>query len=93
MDNLIFSQSAIFRLHQLGSQFYQHTGLRHKLSTQEGIVELLRTSALSQEKNIRICYDAFVLELNKRQIDALALRGVTLRRPHSAQSSRLREAG
>lgn len=93
MDNLIFSQSAIFRLHQLGSQFYQLTGLRHKLSTPEGIIDLLRTAALSQEKNIRVCYDAFVLELNKRQIDALAARGIILRRPSMATSMSLRQAG
>lgn len=93
MDNLIFSQSAIFRLHQLGSQHYHYTGIRHKLSTPEGILDLLRTTALSSEKNIRICYDAFVLELNKRQIDALAARGIALRHPQIARPSGLRQAG
>lgn len=93
MDNLIFSQSAIFRLHQLGSQFYHYTGIRHKLSTPEGIVDLLRNTAQSAEKDIRICYDAFVLELNKRQIDALGARGVVLRHPQISRTSGLRQAG
>jgi hypothetical protein len=90
---MIFSQSAIFRLHQLGSQLYQHTGIRHKLSTPQGIVDLLRVGALSQEKDIRACYDSFVLELNKRQIDSLAARGVSLRQPRTSPSSHLRQTG
>jgi hypothetical protein len=93
VDNLIFSQSAIFRLHQLGSQFYHTCGIRHKLSTPEGILDLLRATALSREKAIRSCYDAFILELNKRQIDALATRGVSLRLPQIAHTSGLRQAG
>lgn len=93
MDNLIFSQSAIFRLHQLGSQLYHHTGIRHKLSTPQGILDLLRATSLSHEKDIRTCYDSFVMELNKRQIDALAARGVLLRHPQIASTSGLRQAG
>lgn len=93
MDNLIFSQSAIFRLHQLGSQYYHQTGVRHRLSTPHGILELLRNATTSSEKAIRTCYDAFVMELNKRQIDTLAARGVILRRPHAAQTSNLRQTG
>lgn len=81
MDTLIFSQSAIFRLQQLGSQFYHYTGIRHKLATNQGILDLLNASALSREPDVSTCYDAFVMELNKRQIDALADRGVTLRQP------------
>lgn len=93
MDNLIFSQSAIFRLHQLGSQFYLHSGTRHKLSTSQGILDLLRSTASSHEKDVRICYDAFILELNKRQIDTLAARGVALRHPQIAKSVNLRQVG
>lgn len=81
MDTLIFSQTAVFRLQQLGSQYYYHTNIRHKLSTQEGIIDLLKASSLMTERNVRTCYDAFVMELNKRQIDALAARGVRLREP------------
>jgi hypothetical protein len=93
VDNLIFSQSAIFRLHQLGSQFYHHSGVRHKLSTPQGILDLLRSTATSTEKEVRICYDAFVLELNKRQIDTLAARGVTLRHPQITRTVNLRQVG
>jgi len=81
MDTLIFSQTAIFRLHQLGSLYYHHTGERHKLATENGILDLLRTSALVSDRKVRSGYDAFVMELNKRQIDALAVRGIKLRAP------------
>lgn len=93
MDTLIFSQTAIFRLQQLGSQYYHHTGERHKLATQEGILDLLRASALITERNVRSAYDAFVMELNKRQIDALAQRGIKLRKPlHLSLSTPIRQA-
>ncbi len=91
MDTLIFSQSAIFRLQQLGSQYFHHTGVRHRLADPHSVAELLRATALSQQSDVRICYEAFVLELNKRQIDALAARGVQLRHPQ--QLSGLRQAG
>lgn len=94
MDTLIFSQSAIFRLQQLVSQHYHHTGVRHKLANQEGILDLLRESALITDRKVRNSYDAFVLELNKRQIDALSDRGITLRHPlHKSLSTPLRQAG
>ena len=64
MDTLIFSQTAIFRLQQLGSQYYSCMGERHKLATQEGILDLLRASALTSDRKVRGCYDLFVLELN-----------------------------
>jgi hypothetical protein len=87
MDTLIFSQTAIFRLQQLGSQYYRLTGERHKLATQEGILTLLRDSALVSDRKVRRCYDAFVEELNSRQIDSLKVRNITLRHPLQATFS------
>lgn len=92
MNNLIFSQAAVFHLHQLGSQLYHLTGTRYKLSTPEGILDLLRNTTLSRDKNIRTRYDAFVLELNKRQLDALAAHGVAVRPPLSLTKSALYQA-
>ncbi len=94
MNTLIFSQSAIFRLQQLGSQYYRLTGVRHKLATQEGILDLLRDAVQTSEDSIKSCYDSFVMELNKRQIDALALKGIKIREPDMAPLSRpIRQAG
>ncbi len=84
MDKLIFSQTAIFRLQQLGSQYYHSTGERHKLANESGILDLLRDSAILSDSNVRMAYDAFVMELNKRQIDDLAQRGIKLRVPLQA---------
>ena len=92
MDTLIFSQTAIFRLQQLGSQYYHHTGERHKLANEGGILELLQTSALITDRKVRSAYDAFLRELNKRQIDALTERGIRLRLPIYASAS-IRQAG
>jgi len=92
MDTLIFSQTAIFRLQQLGSQYYHHTGERHKLASESGILELLQSSALITDRKVRGAYDAFVSELNKRQIDALIERGIRLRFPIHVSSS-IRQAG
>lgn len=81
MDTLIFSQTAIFRLHQLGSQYYHHTGERYKLANEGGILDLLQSSASIADRKVRGAYYAFVKELNKGQINALAERGIKLRIP------------
>ena len=82
MNTLIFSQTAIFRLQQLGSQYYHHTGERYRLANENGIVELLQSSALIEDRKVRNAYHAFLMELNKPQIAALTERGVKLRHPH-----------
>lgn len=83
MNTLIFSQTAIFRLQQLGSQYYQYTGERHRLADENGILDLLQNSALIPDRKVRNAYHAFLMELNKPQIEALAERGITLRHPHT----------
>jgi hypothetical protein len=94
MDSLIFSQIAIFRLQQLGSQYYRQSGVRHRLANENGIIELLRSSAVITERGVSGAYDAFVMELNVRQIDALAERGIRLRKPTQGVSARsVRQAG
>jgi hypothetical protein len=93
MDTLIFSQTAIFRLQQLASQYYHNTGERHRLANESGILELLQSSALISDRKVRAAYDAFVMELNKRQIDALTKRGIKLRFPmHASLITPIRQA-
>ena len=94
MDTLIFSQTAIFRLQQLASNYYNHSGVRHKLAHESGILDLLREAATVTDRKVRSSYDAFIGELNKRQIDALAMRGVALRQPLVISlTSSIRKAG
>jgi hypothetical protein len=92
MDNLIFSQTAIFRMQQLASSFYHKTGIRHRMASPEGMLALLREAALSTDKHISDCYDYFVVSLTKQQVEMLRQRNVKLR---SAQSLAfpLRKAG
>lgn len=88
MDSLIFSQSAIFRLQQLASCLYHTTGVRYRMATPEGMLDLLRTSSASRDGEVRQYYDSFVLELNKRQLDMLEARNVKLRQPfHNSNSN------
>ena len=87
MDTLIFSQTAIFRMQQLASCVYHHTGNRHRMATQDGMLGLLRESATSIDKDIRQYFDAFLLELNKRQINILEGQGVKMRKPFATSSS------
>lgn len=83
MSALIFSQAAIFRLQRLGSQYYHHTGERLKLANEDGILDLLQNSALVPERHVRNAYHAFLMELDKTQIDALIERGIKLRHPYT----------
>jgi hypothetical protein len=81
MDSLIFSQTAIFRMQQLASCLYHKTGIRYRMATQEGMLDLLRDGSASRDGEVRQYYDSFVLELNKRQLDMLEERNVKLRKP------------
>jgi hypothetical protein len=94
MDTLIFSQTAIFRMQQLASCVYHKTGTRHRMATQEGMLALLRDSGSSADRDIRQYYDSFVMELNKRQLDMLEARDVSMRKPfYGSVITPIRKAG
>jgi len=94
MDTLIFSQTAIFRMQQLASCVYHKTGTRHRMATQEGMLALLRDAGSSTDRDIRQYYDSFVMELNKRQLDALEARNVSMRKPfYASVITPIRKAG
>lgn len=94
MDTLIFSQTAIFRMQQLASCVYHKTGTRHRMATQDGMLALLRDAGSSADKDIRQYYDSFVMELNKRQLDMLEARDVTIRRSfYASVITPIRKAG
>ncbi len=93
MDTLIFSQTAIFRMQQLASCVYHKTGIRHRMATQEGMLSLLKESGASSDRDIRQYYDAFVIELNKRQLDMLEARNVKMRQPFTSLMGNIRKAG
>ncbi len=93
MDTLIFSQTAIFRMQQLASCVYHKTGVRHRMATQEGMLSLLKESGASSDRDIRQYYDAFVIELNKRQLDMLEARNVKMRQPFTSLIANIPKPG
>jgi Tat protein secretion system quality control protein TatD with DNase activity len=94
MDTLIFSQTAIFRMQQLASCIYHKTGIRHRMATPDGMLDLLREASVSNDKEVRHYYDSFVQELNKRQLDMLAARNVMMRTPQFMSTiTSIRKAG
>lgn len=93
MDTVIFSQSAIFRLQQLARHLHRQTGARYKLSTTDGIVNLLNASNQTHSTDIRHCYTAFVNELDDEQIDTLAAEGLLRNTAPMSQAVYSRQIG
>lgn len=83
LDKLIFSQSGVYRLQQLAGQVNKHYGLRHKLSQQDGIMDLLRFSSNSTHQVVQAYFAAFTHCLNSMQRDLLKEKGVTLNLPNA----------
>jgi hypothetical protein len=84
MEKLIFSQSGVYRLQQLASQVRTITGIRHKLSDESAMLELLRSCARSNHKVIKTYFAAFTSELNDQQRSSLLARGVRAQREAQA---------
>lgn len=93
MDTLIFSQTAIFRMQQLASCVYQKTGTRHRMATQEGMLSLLNDAGSSDDRDIRLYYDAFIRELDKHQLDVLEERKVRIRPAVRSSAGGILKAG
>jgi hypothetical protein len=83
MAKIIFSQSGVFRLQQLASQVRSITGIRHKLSDESAMLELLRSCAKSNHKVIKTYFAAFTSELSDEQRTSLLARGIGASRQDS----------
>ncbi|MDO3381762.1 hypothetical protein [Gilvimarinus algae] len=77
-SKLIFSQAGVFRLQQLASLIYRHTGVRHKLSSQRGQLDLLLDGTRSPHADVRNCCAHLADELHPHQLSALRSEGVVL---------------
>lgn len=71
MEKIIFSQSGVYRLQQLASQVRSITGIRHRLSDESAMIELLRSSASSKHQVIQTYLAAFTSELDEQQKSSL----------------------
>ncbi len=80
LDKMIFSQSGVFRLQQLASQVHNITGIRHKLSDESDMLDMLRGCAGSDHQTIQTYFAAFAGELDSDQVGKLLARGI---RPRS----------
>jgi len=76
LEKLIFSQSGVYRLQQLASQVHNITGIRHRLSDEQAMLDLLRNCAQSEDKVIQTYFAAFTSELSPGQLNSLMARGV-----------------
>lgn len=85
-SKIIFSQAAIYRLQQLASLVYRHTGKRFKLSGFDSQLQLLRAATASAHPEVQACCGHLAGELNPHQLALLNKSGIPL-----ASSSALTE--
>ena len=83
MNALSFSQTAIFSLRRLVTQYYYFTGERHRLTDEFGILDLLQKSASITHQNVRVAYQAFLKKLDQHQIEMLVVQGIELPLKHA----------
>lgn len=77
-QHLIFSQPGVFRLQQLANTIYHQTGQRHRLSSEQGINQLLRAATQMTHPEIRHAFERFTQELNDQQVRQLSLHGISM---------------
>jgi hypothetical protein len=76
LEKIIFSQSGVYRLQQLATQFHHQTGVRRRLSSSEDMIDLLRDCAESKDKVIQTYFAAFTSELDPNQVNSLSALGI-----------------
>lgn len=92
MSKIIFSPAAVFRLQQTANRIYKQTGIRHKLSDTDGILNVLAEGKMSREIDIKQCYQSFLLALDDIQFDNLAKSGIPLRSSHSRTNEKFHQS-
>lgn len=77
-SKIIFSQAAIYRLQQLASLVYRHTGKRFRLSSFDSQLQLLRTATASAHPEVQDCCSHLAGELHPHQLALLNSSGILL---------------
>ena len=80
MEQLLFSQGALYQLQQLVQPVRAKTGVRHRLADQKDLFSLLRYSCTSTDPVISDYYAQFIAELDEQQKAYLQGRGLLLSR-------------
>ncbi len=76
VDKFVMSQSGVYRLHQLAHQVHTATGVRHKLSDHDSLLNLLDFSSHCSNSTIQTYLAAFTSELDSEVVDELEENGV-----------------
>ena len=78
-QQMIFSQSGVFHLQQVANLVYRHTGQRHRLSSEQGISQLLQAATgLLTDPDVRIACRRLAQELGEPQLRQLSHSGIHL---------------
>lgn len=80
MADLIFSQASIFHLQKLAHHVHTSTGVRHRLADENSMMKLLKSATLSYNDDVQQDLQAFMRDLNEKQVTTLMGRGVILRK-------------
>ena len=78
MNQLIFSQASVYRLHRLANKVRAITGVRHKLSDNAGFLNLIRACAFSKDTQIKWQFSEFIGSLDNDQLQILVENGIDL---------------
>ena len=78
MKLLGFSQTGIYYLQHLANLVKERTGVRHKLSNQSDVINLLRYSSTCTDTSIYSSYHEFTDTLNEDKRIYLQSRGILL---------------
>ena len=92
MEQLLFSQSALYQLQQLVKPVRAKTGVRHRLANQKDLFSLLRYSCTSTDPVISDYYAQFIAELDEQQKAYLQGRGILLSRGSKSYDRNASEA-
>ena len=91
MEQLLFSQGALYQLQQLVKPVRSKTGVRHRLADQKDLFSLLRYSCTSPDPLISDYYSQFIAELDEGQKVYLQSRGLLLSRTSKSYDQNTRE--
>ncbi len=76
MTILSFSNTSLIALNQLESQMRREVGVRHNLSQESSLYELIQHASTSENSKIRKAFKFFESSLDSEQKKALTYRGV-----------------
>jgi len=78
MNSLILSQTSVYRLHLLANKLRAVTGIRHKLSNDGALVDVLHVSSSTKNSQVKYLLAEFIDSLTSEQLKNLQSHGIEL---------------